>query len=92
MACVEDEIEGLLAKRPKPVGTFAQWLDARVSACIRALERVPTGAASTKVPATIKVPAKKGIKLTDPRADVDEGWDLLSAGKSPRSPISHATR
>jgi hypothetical protein len=84
---VEDEIEKFLTKRPRSVGTFARWLDARVTACIRALERVApvmsTGAASTKVPANIKVPAKKGLKLTEPCADVDEGWGLLRAGKFP---------
>jgi hypothetical protein len=82
---VEGDIERFLTKRPKPVGTFAQWLDARVDGCIRALESVPpvvsTSAASTKVPATIKVPAKKGIKLAEPRADVDKGWVLLRASK-----------
>ena len=42
---------------------------------------VTAGAASTKVPATIKVPTKRGIKLTDPRPDVDKGWGLLRARK-----------
>jgi hypothetical protein len=77
---VEDTIHAFLGKkRPKPVGTFVEWLDARVTGCIAALERnaAPSPArVSTQVPASIKVPANRGIDLKD-RVDVDAGWPLL---------------
>jgi hypothetical protein len=75
---VEDEIHAFLGKqRPKPVGTFVEWLDARVTGCIAALEHnAAPKPASTQVPASIKVPAKRGINLKD-RVDVDAGWPQL---------------
>lgn len=75
---VEDQIHAFLGKqRPKPVGTFVEWLDARVAGCIAALEgNAAPARVSTRVPASIKVPANRGVNLKD-RVDIDAGWAQL---------------
>jgi hypothetical protein len=74
----EDEIHTFLGKkRPKPVGTFVEWLDARVAGCMSELEgNAAPARVSTKVPASIEVPANRGINLKD-RVDIDAGWAQL---------------
>ncbi len=76
---VEDELAKFLGKkRPKPVGTFVEWLEARIARSMAAIGPAPqpARAVTTKVPASIEVPKHRGINLRNP-VDVGPGWRHL---------------